>query len=1513
MKIFNKIVRSKTEPQNKNDIWFDGSVFRLYSPGEKKEDAWKPFTIDLETAEKLKNIADGLSVYQEILIPGEGIIIDDNNVISVDIDLSQYSGSVIVYPDNSFKEDNKKAYNSIVNANGSVLVFVKVGIVYYPASSISITSSSCILDFEGWKTISTVNNTTTQKHYGIILSPDGTTVKTSSSDAAVDHKISGTSVNPISNKTIKEYVDNAIANIEISGGGGGSYDDSELRAELEEVNATAVGAHELATSSKERIDAIESVVQEANLSRIKQDLIAVSGEVDNLSEGKEDKSNKVITINSESTNEKYPSAKAVYNAIELSKYDDSNLSDEIGELKGKFNNEKEYTERRFTSAQETITMLSGAFDNFSNSITPATVKAMALLIGDKSLQFKFTPSRDSLIDINCPLSYDNSKKEMIGNPACLVHMTLGIESVTAAGGRNVTDYKRWEIATGIVESLDDIEARYVYVKASKNSAEAEYLLSPTSIKMEEVPDYYHFLVGVLNSEYNGSRDFVTLYGFTEVLPGQITTDVIKSADGNTYFNLKNGVICGNITFKTNAGNDKPLAEFVDEQENLINSVSAATSNLDTKITNIETGVEQSIKEINDKLDGVVESYFGEYIPSKTNLPASEWIGTESNHVGDTFTNTLVEGDGAGQSWRWLQQKDGTYDWQLIADSDAAKALALAGQAIAAADGKMSIFLEKPKKYSKGDMWIVDSDYIPYGYKKGDLLTATSDSSSYDESHWKKLINYANSETVQDVIDKSDAAQEAVEQALRDSASAKEVANAAAYVSNAAEALANAASKNASEAVTSSNTAQDIANDAKDYADEAKELANDAKTLADKAKEDAQNAKTEADAAKGIADAAQAQLTNWSADNVISPFEKQGIRNELVFVIEDKKDIDNQVDRYELSDTDAYRDFEEDWSLYKSDLEAIIHVFGSVDVPQNMSTHQVNYYAGRTAILEIIASAAKNVSDAAKTAAENAQEAALIAENLAKTLAETVDGLYIKVDYAQSQLDGIVINHYLKGEPKIDNYPAIGWFTDIEKLNHLGDTYINVSTEEQDPDNAGKAWRWCECTDYEAEAEYTLVVPQGVVEPEEWTLVGHLSTLVEYTFVEYAGVKKAFSYGTPIMIFNGPYIYLKVEEDGSINILDNNGYFDYKNSPITFYYRNYVTVTDPTSGATKYLHWHPIADAGELKRLFDVYKARNEVDELSFLKKAFNEGETYANGGLVLSDMVAVKEGNKVEAFINGSTYGEDSEHGKLLIAAGINDIEDPTNANTRIYEDGTVETNKLNLKEGCTIGNLNIGNGYIGVDPFNFGQIGELNSMQLTDSNVAFRRTYKPSDYPPRYIQRRNVKIDNLGFYASIDSYANGEDAQAPIRIGGDAVIDAFEINNGTFAGLRTKTKVLTLEGTEASPNLLTNLDFDILVNATSGKYYIALPGSGSAPLYNGPHDSQEYIITTKGADVILMSHTYNIWDIDYATSDLYLAKKWQSENTSTKAIRGAFRIKYYKDADQWIINWINKIEYNVS
>lgn len=50
MKIFNKVVWGKVAPENKNDIWFDGSTFKHY-----KNDDWFPMTLTKEEVQEMLN------------------------------------------------------------------------------------------------------------------------------------------------------------------------------------------------------------------------------------------------------------------------------------------------------------------------------------------------------------------------------------------------------------------------------------------------------------------------------------------------------------------------------------------------------------------------------------------------------------------------------------------------------------------------------------------------------------------------------------------------------------------------------------------------------------------------------------------------------------------------------------------------------------------------------------------------------------------------------------------------------------------------------------------------------------------------------------------------------------------------------------------------------------------------------------------------------------------------------------------------------------------------------------------------------------------------------------------------------------------------------------------------------------------------------------------------------------------------------------------------------------------
>ena len=221
----------------------------------------------------------------------------------------------------------------------------------------------------------------------------------------------------------------------------------------------------------------------------------------------------------------------------------------------------QFTKRRFRDAKETISMLEEALlDNFTNSINPIAVQTMSMLVGDESLQFRFVNSKTNPVPVTHRIVYDNETKQLTATAGIIQHMTLGINTVSAS--HKVSEYKFWDMTAYTSAVLDDGKKKYyLYAKVSKTAQTGVFTLSENAIKLEGVSGFYHLLVGVLNSEYNEERSFVTLYGFTEILPGRITTDRIVSTDGNTYFDLLKGIISGQIKFKSGSSGLYELDEW----------------------------------------------------------------------------------------------------------------------------------------------------------------------------------------------------------------------------------------------------------------------------------------------------------------------------------------------------------------------------------------------------------------------------------------------------------------------------------------------------------------------------------------------------------------------------------------------------------------------------------------------------------------------------------------------------------------------------------------------------------------------------------------------------------------------------------------------------------------------------------------------------------------------------------------------------------------------------------------
>lgn len=120
----------------------------------------------------------------------------------------------------------------------------------------------------------------------------------------------------------------------------------------------------------------------------------------------------------------------------------------------------------------------------------------------------------------------------------------------------------WNISPGSFGSLVAVTPYYLYVKATKGSSNAIYVLSATKIAVESVTGYYHFPVGVLSSVIDNVRVFTSTKGYTLITGDSIKTGKIQSASvPNMYIDLSTGEIRGNFKFTTG----ETVQEYIGEE------------------------------------------------------------------------------------------------------------------------------------------------------------------------------------------------------------------------------------------------------------------------------------------------------------------------------------------------------------------------------------------------------------------------------------------------------------------------------------------------------------------------------------------------------------------------------------------------------------------------------------------------------------------------------------------------------------------------------------------------------------------------------------------------------------------------------------------------------------------------------------------------------------------------------------------------------------------------------------
>lgn len=198
--------------------------------------------------------------------------------------------------------------------------------------------------------------------------------------------------------------------------------------------------------------------------------------------------------------------------------------------------------------------------------------------------------------------------------------------------------------------------------------------------------------------------------------------------------------------------------------------------------------------------------------------------------------------------------------------------------------------------------------------------------------------------------------------------AEDSANAAKGKATEAAGSAKTASDKATNAANSASAAAGSAQTAATNAQNAAGSAQTAATNAAKAKADADAAAQSANASKEAADAAKTRLDSWAADNVISPMEKQGLRDETARIDADKSQVAAGYAKYGLG---SYQAFTDAYNAYRAVLVTLSSTKQeTIGIPADFATKQRNYYTQRSTALTRIADAAKEYVDGLQIGGRN---------------------------------------------------------------------------------------------------------------------------------------------------------------------------------------------------------------------------------------------------------------------------------------------------------------------------------------------------------------------------------------------------------------------------------------------------------------------------------------------------------------------------------------------------------------
>lgn len=267
------------------------------------------------------------------------------------------------------------------------------------------------------------------------------------------------------------------------------------------------------------------------------------------------------------------------------------------------------------------------------------------------------------------------------------------------------------------------------VQANKIDADDKYIDLSTRITQTEGS-----ITSVVNeiTEINGN--LLDQQSQIEQLSDEIDLKVSK-----TEFDNKTGSI------------DQSISDILLDTAGIHNTVSALSGNLDntaTAFNNYVINTNGLLEALQSQVDGAIETWYYNGVPTLNNLPASEWTTDDdkNTHIGDLYYDKTTE-----YAYRFMLN-NGVYSWEQISDSDIATALQNASRAQATADGKMKVFVTTPTPpYQVGDLWVQGSTNNKDGmiYK---CITPKVAGQTYSSSDWAIAFDAVTTKVIKSSFD-----------------------------------------------------------------------------------------------------------------------------------------------------------------------------------------------------------------------------------------------------------------------------------------------------------------------------------------------------------------------------------------------------------------------------------------------------------------------------------------------------------------------------------------------------------------------------------------------------------------------------------------------------------------------------------------------------------------------------------------------------------------------------------------